>query len=65
MSEVSKRETLLPFEATEILYKQLEVIESLTKLNRLLIEQLAQHMNVEGYERMLSRTLNGYDEPIE
>lgn len=65
MSKASKRETLLPSEATEILYKQLEVIESLTKLNRLLIEQLAQHMNVEGYEWMLSRTLNGYDEPIE
>lgn len=64
MSEANKRGTLPP-DKLSVLYKQSEIIESLTDLNRTLIDILAQHINVEEYEIMLSQILNGDDVIIE
>ena len=50
MSEANKRETLLP-----LLDKQQEVIESLVKLCKELLNLLSQHISVEDYEHMLSQ----------
>lgn len=58
MSGANKRGTLPP-DKLSVLYKQSEIIESLADLNRILIDILAQHINVEEYEIMLSRILNG------
>ena len=60
MSRANKRGTLPP-DKLSVLYKQSEIIESLADLNRTLIDILAQHINVEEYEIMLSRILNGDD----
>ena len=66
MSEANKRETLLPNELnTELIIKLTEIIEDLVKLNRLTIDVLSQHVNVESYERMMSQILNGDDVIIE
>ena len=64
MSEANKRGTLPP-DKLSVLYKQSEIIESLADLNRTLIDILTQHINVEEYEIMLSRILNGDDVIIE
>lgn len=64
MSRANKRGTL-PHDKLSVLYKQSEIIESLADLNRILIDILAQHINVEEYEIMLSRILNGDDVIIE
>lgn len=64
MSRANKRGTLPP-DKLSVLYKQSEIIESLADLNRILIDILAQHINVEEYEIMLSRILNGDDVIIE
>lgn len=64
MSEANKRGTLPP-DKLSVLYKQSEIIESLAELSRILIDILAQHINVEEYEIMLSRILNGDDVIIE
>lgn len=64
MSGANKRGTLPP-DKLSVLYKQSEIIESLADLNRTLIDILAQHINVEEYEIMLSRILNGDDVIIE
>ena len=64
MSGANKRGTLPP-DKLSVLYKQSEIIESLADLNRILIDILAQHINVEEYEIMLSRILNGDDVIIE
>lgn len=64
MSRANKRGTLPP-DKLSVLYKQSEIIESLADLNRILIDILAQHINVEEYEIMLTRILNGDDVIIE
>lgn len=64
MSEANKRGTLPP-DKLSVLYKQSEIIESLAELSKILIDILAQHINVEEYEIMLSRILNGDDVIIE
>lgn len=64
MSGANKRGTLPP-DKLSVLYKQSEIIESLADLNRTLIDILAQHINVEEYEIMLSRILNGDEVIIE
>ena len=56
MSEANKRETLLP-----LLDKQQEVIESLVKLCKELLNLLSQHISVEDYEHMLSKITQGDD----
>lgn len=56
MSEANKRETLLP-----LLDKQQEVIESLAKLCKELLNLLSQHISVEDYEHMLSQITQGDD----
>lgn len=68
MSEANKRETLLPEINdlnNELLTRMLEVIESLTKLNQLTIDVLSQYVNVENYERMMAKILEGNDVIIE
>lgn len=60
MSTANKRETLLPDE-TLLLYKLSETIENLAKLNKTLLDLLAQHISVEEYERMLNGILKGND----
>ena len=64
MSDANKRGTLPP-DKLSVLYKQSEIIESLAELSKILIDILAQHINVEEYEIMLSRILNGDDVIIE
>ena len=62
MSEANKREILLPDQLNaELITKLTEMIEDLVKLNRLTINVLSQHVNVESYERMMSQILNGKD----
>ena len=66
MSEANKREILLPNELnTELITKLTEIIEDLVKLNKLIIDVLSQHVNVEAYERMMSHILEGDDVIIE
>lgn len=66
MSEANKREILLPNELnTELITKLTEIIEDLVKLNKLTIDVLSQHVNVEAYERMMSQILEGDDVIIE
>lgn len=68
MSEANKRETLLPEINdlnNELLTRMLEIIESLTKLNQLTIDVLSQYVNVENYERMMAKILEGNDVIIE
>lgn len=45
----------------ELLWKQLEIIESLVALNKKTLNLLSQYINVEEYEHMLSRITEGYD----
>ena len=59
MSEANKRETLLP-----LLDKQQEVIESLVKLCKELLNLLSQHISVEEYEYTLSQITQGDDVTI-
>ena len=61
MSEASKRGTLPPELFNEIVTRQQETIESLVKLNKVTLDLLSQHINVEDYELMLSHVLNGDD----
>ena len=65
MSETNKREILLPEVVTGIMNKQIETIESLVKLNRLTLDILSQYINIEGYEQMMSKILDGDDAIIE
>ena len=72
MSEANKRETLLPeIESgqinlnNELLTRMLEIIESLTNLNQLTIDVLSQYINVDNYERMMAKILEGNDVIIE
>ena len=66
MSEASKREILLPDNLnTELITKLQEIIESLVSLNKLTIDVLAQYINVENYEHMMSQILSGNDVIIE
>ena len=68
MSKANKRETLLPEINdlnNELLTRMLEIIESLTKLNQLTIDVLSQYVNVENYERMMAKILEGNDVIIE
>lgn len=68
MSKANKRETLLPEINdlnNELLTRMLEIIESLTKLNQLTIDVLSQYVNVENYEHMMAKILEGNDVIIE
>ena len=66
MSDANKREILLPNELNpELITKLTEIIEDLVKLNKLIIDVLSQHVNVEAYERMMSHILEGDDVIIE
>ena len=66
MSEAKKRETLLPDKLnTELIIRLQEIIESLVNLNKLTIDVLAQYINVETYEKMMSQILSGNDVIIE
>ena len=71
MSEANKRENLLPYDTegqtlnSELLNRMLEIIESLTKLNQLTIDVLSQYINIEEYERMMAKILEGNDVIIE
>lgn len=66
MSEANKRETLLPDKLnTELIIRLQEIIESLVNLNKLTIDVLAQYINVETYEKMMSQILSGNDVIIE
>ena len=66
MSEANKRETLLPDKLnTELIIRLQEIIESLANLNKLTIDVLAQYINVETYEKMMSQILSGNDVIIE
>ena len=66
MSEANKRETLLPDKLnTELIIRLQEIIESLVNLNKLTIDVLAQYINVEAYEKMMSQILSGNDVIIE
>ena len=56
MSEASKRENLLP-----IIEKQQEIIEDLTRLNKVTINLLSQFISVEEYEYKLRQIRNGND----
>ena len=63
MSEASKRGTLPPDLSviTEIVTRQQETIESLVRLNKVTLDLLSQHINVEEYELKLSHVLEGDD----
>ena len=71
MSEANKREILLPYDTegqtlnSELLSRMLEIIESLTKLNQLTIDVLSQYINIDEYERMMAKILEGNDVIIE
>lgn len=71
MSEANKRENLLPYDTegqtlnSELLNRMLEIIESLTKLNQLTIDVLSQYINIDEYERMIVKILEGNDVIIE
>ena len=66
MSEANKRETLLPDKLNpELIIRLQEIIESLVNLNKLTIDVLAQYINVETYEKMMSQILSGNDVIIE
>ena len=65
MSEANERGTLPPQFCIELINKQQDIIDSLVELNKLTINELAQHVNVENYELMISRILNGDDVIIE
>ncbi len=71
MSEANKRENLLPYDTegqtlnSELLNRMLEIIESLTKLNQLTIDVLSQYINIDEYERMMAKILEGNDVIIE
>ena len=67
MSEASKRGTLPPdlSAITEIVTRQQETIESLVRLNKVTLDLLSQHINVEDYEIKLSRILDGDDLPFD
>ena len=66
MSEANKRETLLSDKLnTELIIRLQEIIESLVNLNKLTIDVLAQYINVETYEKMMSQILSGNDVIIE
>ena len=66
MSEASKREIFLPDNLnTELITKLQEIIDSLVSLNKLTIDVLAQYINVENYEHMMSQILSGNDVIIE
>ena len=66
MSEANKRETLLLDKLnTELIIRLQEIIESLVNLNKLTIDVLAQYINVETYEKMMSQILSGNDVIIE
>ncbi|MBQ7588380.1 MAG: hypothetical protein IJT37_10205 [Lachnospiraceae bacterium] len=62
MSAAIEREILLPDKLnTELICKLQEIIESLVDLNKLTIDVLAQYINVEEYEHMISKILSGDD----
>lgn len=71
MSGANKRENLLPYDTegqtlnSELLNRMLEIIESLTKLNQLTIDVLSQYINIDEYERMMAKILEGNDVIIE
>lgn len=48
----------------QIITKQAEIIESLTWLDKKLIDLLSQYTEVEEYERKLNSVLSGNDEII-
>ena len=60
MSKANKRGS--PLE--EICLKQTEIVESLTWLNKKLIELLSQYTDVEEYEHKINSILQGNDEII-
>lgn len=45
----------------ELLVKQTEIIEALVKLNKITLNLLSQHIDVRGYEYIMSRILTGDD----
>ena len=67
MSEASKRGSRPPNINTvlEILNRQQEIIENLVRMNRIILDLLSQHINVEEYELTLSHILDGDDLPFD
>lgn len=65
MSEANKRGTPSPDINLELCTKLQEIIESLTDLNKFTLNILAQYTNVEGYELMMDKILDGDDVVIE
>ena len=65
MSEANERGILPPQVCMELISKQQDIIDSLVKLNRITVNELAQHVNVENYDQMISRILDGNDIIIE
>ena len=60
MSEANERGLSLS-NNIDLISKLWEIVESLTRLNKLTMEMLAQYQNVEEYEADLSRILGGDD----
>ena len=65
MSAANERGILPPQIYVELINKQQDIIDSLVKLNRITVNELAQHVNVESYDQMISRILDGNDIIIE
>lgn len=60
---VSEQEGILPLHENmeELMIKLVEVLEDLIKLNKITINLLAQYMNVEEYEEILTKITSGDD----
>ena len=49
----------------EIVNRQQEIIENLVRMNKITLDLLSQHINVEEYELTLSHILDGDDLPFD
>lgn len=49
----------------DLLTKEIEIIESLVRFSKMIIDLLSQHVDVEEYEHMLSQITQGDDIEID